>query len=113
MGSATIHRIDANDHITFSDNAFGVQAEQAGVPNLPTDVMGRSIFLFMAGEDTRTWYHWLLDAVRQSREIRFPFRCDTPLVRRDLEMVMRPLDRDGIEFECRPALKSHEPSPLY
>ncbi|WP_447985895.1 hypothetical protein [Nitrospira sp. Nam74] len=77
MGIVPIHRIDADDVITYLDDGFRRQAEEAGVPNLPAQTLGDNLFHFMAGEPTRTWYHWLLVRVRQLGPIRFPFRCDT------------------------------------
>src|SRR5688572_23891151 len=105
MGPVTIHRIDANNHITFLDDGFRLQANQSGVPDLPIQAMGANLFLFMAGDDTRAWYHRLLKRVRQSGELRFPFRCDTPVLRRDLEMSLRKLEQNGVEFESRPILE--------
>jgi len=73
MGLVTVHRVDANDLITFVDDGFRRQAEEVGLPTLPGHAIGTNLFLFFAGEATRSWYHWLLDRVRESVSIRFHF----------------------------------------
>ena len=46
MGIVTIHRIDADDVITYLDDGFRRQAEEAGVPNLSAQTLGRKSFPF-------------------------------------------------------------------
>jgi hypothetical protein len=106
MLPTTIHRIDADDQITFLDDGFRRQAEDAGVPDLPAEVMGKNLFLYMAGQLTHIWYHLLVERARQGVEITFPFRCDSPVLRRELQMVMRPLKDNGVEFESYPIVEA-------
>jgi len=113
MTLTTIHRIDADDHITFLDDGFRRQAKDAGVPDLPAEIMGKNLFLYLAGQLTHLWYHLLLERARQGVEISFPFRCDSPALRRELQMVMRPIEYNGVEFESRPIVEAPRPfTPL-
>ncbi len=71
---------------------WGRFARVNGAPNIadPKSVIGRDLFDFIAGEEVKDAYRWHLDSLRELRaaEIVFPFRCDSPAVRRDMRMAI-------------------------
>lgn len=53
-------------------------------------VIGRDLFDFIVGEEVKDAYRWHLDTLRElrAREVVFPFRCDSPAMRRDMRMAI-------------------------
>ena len=66
-------------------------------------VRGRVLWDFISDPTTRALYRALVERlIAGVPEIRFTFRCDAPGERRLLEMQMRPLAEDRIEFQVTP-----------
>jgi hypothetical protein len=66
---------------------------------LQAGVIGRPLHQFISGDPTRMYMDAVLQAVRlmgQPRRLRY--RCDTPTVRRTLEMTLVPLDGGGVRI---------------
>lgn len=58
-------------------------------------VIGRPLYSFIAGDTTRLFVEAMLQAVRVRQEpIRQPYRCDSPNLRREMEMLLLP-EPDG------------------
>ena len=65
-------------------------------------LLGRGLFEFITDLPTQQLYQSLLEHVRRSgRPVRFAFRCDSPSLRRFMEMQMSLLPKDGVEFRSR------------
>lgn len=80
--------------------------------HLPQDrpVLGRELLAFIADTTTQQLYATLLERVRRVRQpMTFPFRCDSPALRRFMEMQMRPLADGAVEFRSR--IVRSEPRP--
>ncbi len=83
--------IDANDCISFVDDAWDAVAGRENVPHLArTLVIGRPLWEYVADETTRHLYRQIVARVRAGRSARFEIRCDGPEIRRVLELTIRP-----------------------
>lgn len=95
------YRVDGDDTIkSISENwcAFANDNQwQARCP--PDGVVGRPLWEFIEGEETRQLYRDLFERVRAGRRPGpIPFRCDAPAERRFLELRLTPLSHGEIEL---------------
>lgn len=108
------YTIDDQDRLIRVDEAFYRFAEENGW-NEADASLGRSLWKFVAGEDVRKVERLLIRRVRDElREIRLPFRCDGPDVRREMEIRIRS-DSSGRVVEFSGTLlreERREPEPL-
>lgn len=95
-----VYRIDEADKITHVDADWVAFARENGVPQLTASaVVGRPLMDFIADRETRHLYELLLQRVRRTqRTVSIPFRCDSPELRRFMELRMRPLDGGDVEI---------------
>ncbi len=96
-----IYVIDKNDNFVFaSENWRNFARENEGQAiSQPEDILGQSLFKFIAGPETKQIYHVLLEKVRKTgKTITFPFRCDAPHLRRFLEMTIFPMEDGNVQF---------------
>jgi hypothetical protein len=98
-----VYRIDASDTITFVNPEWLRFAEENEAPELTeAAVMGKPIWGFITGIETRILYKDLFGGLRTRRsEIIIPFRCDSPTVIRHMSLTLRSLGAGGIECEGR------------
>jgi len=96
----SIHRIDGDDVIRYVDDQWVAFAVANGAARLtPENVIGHSIYDFIAGAETQQAYRLLLGRVRSRRvALRVPFRCDAPAKKRSMMLHMRPHATTGVEF---------------
>ena len=94
------YAIDAADRLVSVDGAWLEFARENAAPELTEEkVLGRSIWSFIEGDETRELYERLFASVREDgRERRVPFRCDSPTVYRFMELRLSPADRSGIDL---------------
>ena len=60
-------------------------------------VIGKSLFSFIAGDPTRMFIESMIQAVRFRHEpVRQVYRCDSPTLRRDMEMLLLPDSGEGV-----------------
>jgi hypothetical protein len=97
---AVVYRINDDDVIVFVNDQFrdfAVRNEAAPLEHC----VGKPLWSFIADWDTKAIYRLLVDRVRDGKlGPRFPFRCDSPALRRFMEMEITLLG-DLIEFRCR------------
>jgi hypothetical protein len=63
-------------------------------------VLGRPLWDFIAGEETRDLYRAILGRVRaEDVSVIVPFRCDSPAFRRWMRLVMTPGERGAVRFD--------------
>jgi hypothetical protein len=63
-------------------------------------VHDRSIFEFVTGDNTRLWLEALLQLARIRQEpVARPYRCDSPLIQRHMEMRVIPLEGGLLKVE--------------
>lgn len=99
-GRVFIHRVDSEGVITFVNDEWVEFAIENGAPGLlGASVVGRSLWDFIADRETRHLSRLIIDKVRSSgAAITLPYRCDSPALRRYMEMEIVPLDKGAVEF---------------
>lgn len=99
-----IHRIDRNDRIIFVNDNWLSFASENGAPGLSERrVLNQSLWDFISGWQVRHLYLLLLNRLRKlpGAHVIIPFRCDSPEVRRFMEMDVHSLGQGVIEFKSR------------
>jgi hypothetical protein len=97
-----IYRIDAADYIRYVNPAWVQFAGDNHGKHLIDQVLGTPLWRHIGGPEVRGIYRVFLQCLRQGQPtIQFPFRCDSPTMRRTMEMELTALPNDGIEFRCR------------
>lgn len=106
--------IDADDNISFVDESwyrFAAANDGGGLEN--ANVLGRSLWEFIADAPTRRLYQQIVARVRQGKRTRFTLRCDGPSRRRLLEMTISARSEGAVEFETHVlSVAEREPVPL-
>jgi len=98
----TIIRVNA-DWIAFAQ-------ENAAAHLDDTTVIGQSLLDYVTDRETRHLYALLLQKVRNAQaSITLPFRCDSPSLRRYMELTLVPHINAGVEFDAQ--LIRIEPRP--
>jgi len=98
-----VYRIDAADTITFVGPEWLRFAVENEAPELTeAAVVGRPIWSFITGEETRRLYAELFRDLRvRPTEITIPFRCDSPTVVRHMSLDLRSHGGGELELEGR------------
>lgn len=91
--------INANDQITAVSDSWAPFAVANDAPHLAAGVIGRSIWEFVSGVTTRQLYHELFSRVRTGRTVSFAYRCDSPGLRRFMQMTITARPASGMRFE--------------
>ena len=95
-----VYRIDSNDTIVHVDGAFRRFAAAVGLPELPDDVLGRSLWSCIADDELRAVYTALVRRARAGHLVRVQTRCDSPSLMRSVDMDISPLPGGEIEIAC-------------
>jgi hypothetical protein len=95
--------LDGNDRLEAVSAAWLEFARTNSAGHLTRDaVIGRSLWDFLTGTEVRLLYQLLFRRVREDGiSVVLPFRCDSPSVRRFMELGVRPGDQGGLELEGR------------
>jgi hypothetical protein len=63
-------------------------------------VLGRPLWDFVAGKESRRWYAEIHARVRRtSQTLVLPFRCDSPTVQRQMRLTITPGERGELHYE--------------
>ena len=95
------YQVDGRDRITAvgGDWVAFAKANQAAASCFPDQVIGRPLWDFIDGLETRHLYRILLERLRSLRRpVKLPFRCDAPDRRRFLELQIVPAAGDHLQF---------------
>ncbi len=86
--SDIVYEIDLDARVTTVNDAWDAFAGENLADHLARDrIVGDSLWDHITGTDLRELYETVLRSVSESGEsIRFPFRCDSPSLRRFLEL---------------------------
>lgn len=97
------YRIDADDRLIFVTTEWLDFARENEAASLSSQaVTGQSLFSFIGDPETRHLYRIIIDRVRQSRSgTVLPFRCDSPGIRRFMELHITPMPEGAVEFDGR------------
>ncbi|MBW7957640.1 MAG: hypothetical protein H3C68_07075 [Deltaproteobacteria bacterium] len=107
------YRIDASDRIVEASDSWDVFAVENKASQLTKkEVLGRFLWDFIEGSDTRHLFRLMLSKARDTLSaMRIPFRCDSPETKRFMEMEIRPHPDDSIDFVCT-TLKTETRTPV-
>lgn len=97
-----VWRVDWQNNITLINQAWMDFAVANGAAELPLRVIDTNLMDHIEGDEVKELTGILLDRVRSTNTAAvLPFQCDSPGVRRFMEMVIIPIARDGLEFHGR------------
>ena len=106
---AVVYRVDAADRIVAVNDEWRDFAT-ANDGNGLVDPLGESLWQHIGDQGSRDLYTLLLTSVRVSgRTASYPYRCDSPTLRRLMEMSVSPGDDGDLVFSSR--IVSTEPLP--
>jgi len=107
------YSIHPDDTIASVSDAWLEFADENRAPELTRDhVVGRSLWSFVAGSETRTLYEALFHRVRTRAEsFDLPFRCDSPDRYRFMRLVLKP--GPGGSVDCEGILVRDQARPFY
>jgi hypothetical protein len=101
-GDEMLYRLNERDEIIFVNEAWSDFAKANGGEGLVAPrVLGRSLWGFVTDATTRQIYFDVLKRVRAGHQVQFRFRCDTPLLRRLLEMDVCQASAGVTDFRTR------------
>ena len=108
--------IDRDDQITYvsEDWWFFAEENEAGPDCYPPQLLGRTLWDFIAGEETRQLYRIMINKARSERKsVQIPIRCDSPELRREIMISLKSVGNGHIEFLCRTMqVETREPVDL-
>lgn len=111
----TVHRLDSEDAISFVDADWVAFAHANWDRSLKIDtILGRSLWDFIQDQPTRDLWKLVLTRVREGQfVVRIPYRCDSPDLRRYMEMGIVPYP-DGFIETLNHILREEprEPDPI-
>ncbi|PIQ62029.1 MAG: hypothetical protein COV99_07455 [Bacteroidetes bacterium CG12_big_fil_rev_8_21_14_0_65_60_17] len=95
--------VDEDDRIVSISDNWDSFALENKAPDLTAQVVvGQSLFTFVADEATQHIYRIILEQVRRTgRTIVFSYRCDSPSVRRFMELRISRSDEGNVQFDSR------------
>lgn len=100
-GAACRYEIDAADRICAVSERWLAFARENDAPELTREaVIGRSLWDFIAGAETRDLYRPILRRVREEDvSLIVPFRCDSPIFQRWMRLVLTPGSQGAIRLD--------------
>lgn len=95
------YRVDSDDRIVWVDARWLAFAQENGAPDLTRErVLGQSLWRYIAGDVTCEVYRRMHREVRlRGRTIVAPFRCDSPSLRREMQLTILPEDSGQLLYE--------------
>jgi hypothetical protein len=95
------YNVDANNIIQSVSDSFTSFARENLGKEFDNDMFsGESIYKFIAGDEVKHMYELLMHQVRTTtKEAIIPFRCDSPSLRRYMELKITCLAGDELQFE--------------
>lgn len=109
-----IYRIDKNDLIIYVVDNWLKFAQENGAADSchPDIVINRPIWDFIADNETIHLYKIILNKVRtEDHSVNIPCRCDSPDMRRFLDLEIVPLSKGTVEFKST-FIKMEKRKPL-
>lgn len=107
--------VDAFDRICYTSPEWEEFAADNAVACLSgSGVIGKPLMEFIVDPETREIYRALLDRVRRDRRpVTLHLRCDSPALRRFLELTISPARGEEVQFMARILrLEPRDPVPL-
>lgn len=97
------YHLDFSDRIVFVDENWSIFALDNDAPFLTKEkVINTNIYDYISDAETRHIYEVLLDNIRgKGKEKKFPFRCDSPRLRRYMEMRIFPSTKGNVIIKTK------------
>lgn len=95
------YQIDGVDRITSVSGSWDLFAAANDGGTRATDVVGHSLWEFVAHDTTRHVYRDLIARVRGGRRVAFSYRCDSPTRRRFMRMTLSPGSDGTVTFDSQ------------
>jgi hypothetical protein len=112
QGTEVSYCLNQRDEIvSVSDSWLGFAVANDAPELTPERVRNQPLWDFVADPTTTHLYEQMLARVRRGEVVRFNFRCDSPCLRRLLEMTIRLRPDRLVEFATR-ALRVEERPPV-
>lgn len=98
-----VYRIDSGDRIVFAnDHWYDFARENGNTALVAGTVIGRPLWYFIGSSEARHLFTILLTKVRDARlPVTLPYRCDSPVCRRFMELSLVPHANREVEFRSR------------
>ncbi len=98
LGDEIFYRLSREDTIVEVGGAWDRFAVANDGQNLLSDrILGQSIYAHVLGEPTRDFVWTMLDGVRKlKRPVRQTYRCDSPGLKRFMQMTIEPEEASGL-----------------
>ena len=95
------YRVDRADILIWVDALWLAFAKENGATELTEEnVLGRSLWDFVGGDDVCTLYQQAHSRVRSSNKpVVLPFRCDSPTLIRHMRMIIHPEEGGQVLYE--------------
>ena len=95
----SIWRVDRENRINFINKAWMDFGIANGGAELPARVLDTDLMDHIVGDDVKRLVSVLMERVRSTQDAAvLPFRCDGPDFRRHMELVIIPIENNGLEF---------------
>lgn len=105
-----LYRINSRDEFIFVNQEWEIFAHENDAPFLsPENILGKSLWNFITDATTEQIYREMVRKAREGEFIPFRFRCDSPGLRRLLEMNISASRKGNVEFETRTILVEERP----
>lgn len=99
-----VYRIDGNDNIIYVSDNWNKFAKDNGASKscLLSFVLNKPLWDFIADIETIHLYKLLVEMARtKKKSITVPIRCDSPNLRRFIEIIIKPLPGNSVEFSSQ------------
>ncbi|MEO5858539.1 MAG: hypothetical protein ABIR33_06280 [Pyrinomonadaceae bacterium] len=94
-----VWEIDSEDRIVFCDKGWDIfAAENEGDDLRFQSIEGKVIWDFIGDPSTTDLYKRMVERVRKGVVVRFDLRCDSPKLIRLLEIMIRKIPTDRVQF---------------
>ncbi len=99
-----VYRINGDDKITYVSDNWNKFAKDNGASKscLSSFVLNKSLWDFIENTETIYLYKLLVEMIRtKKKSITIPIRCDAPDLRRFIEIIIKPLPENYVEFSSQ------------
>lgn len=109
--SPVVYLVDADDRLIRVNEAWNIFANANDGKELCGTMTGKRLWGYITDLSVQKLYRALADRIRKTgRSVEFPFRCDSPEVRRFMRMRIEPEENGTLRYACH--TDRIEPQPV-